>query len=145
MPKILITEDDIPLLEMLQQAFEQEGYIIQCASCGRTALQWLKEPVKPDLIILDIGLPDTDGITLCKTIKDDPATRKIPVIILTANMTNEAKIKANTTAHADLFLNKPIELKELTGAAKTLIDEYLKQKTFLSDISLKRRFLSDNR
>ncbi|MBI4656102.1 MAG: response regulator [Elusimicrobia bacterium] len=140
MPKILLVEDDLSVLEMLQMALEHEGYLVQTASMAKTALNWLREASKPDLIISDIGLPDIDGVTLCRMIKDDPALKKIPVIILTASLTNESKIKARLTAKADLFLNKPIDLAELSSAVKNMMDQALREKSYMQDLYLKKRF-----
>ncbi|MBI4656100.1 MAG: response regulator [Elusimicrobia bacterium] len=139
MAKILIVEDDENIVKMLRVALEAKGYLVEPAACANTALTWLKESSKPDLIIIDIGLPDMDGLKLCQMIKDDPATRKIPVVILTANMTNDAKIRANLIAHADLFLTKPIDLKELTNAINALIEKFIREKEFLHDISLRKK------
>ncbi|MCK5357971.1 MAG: response regulator, partial [Elusimicrobiales bacterium] len=72
---------------------------------------------------LDIGLPDISGIEVCKTIKDASNLRRIPVIILTATMDNQTKMQANLSAHADLFLNKPIANKDLISAIKILLEK----------------------
>ncbi len=107
MAKILLVEDDISLMMCTQEILQTEGHLVMTASNGQMALDWLAS-TKPDLVVLDVGLPDMSGIEVCKKIKNDSAMRKIPVIILTAFTDNQIKMQANLTAHADLFLNKPI-------------------------------------
>ncbi len=90
-PRLLIVEDDPEFQQVLQLMLEKAGYLVQPASTGQSALRWLREPsAKPDLILLDVGLPDKDmdGLTLCRAIKKDAVTRKVPVNHLTGHDSN---------------------------------------------------------
>ena len=120
MEKILIVEDDHNLIILLQTILQKEGYLVMTAPCGKMALDWLVNS-KPDLVVLDIGLPDMSGIKICEKIKSDRTLRRIPVIILTAYEDNKTKIQANLDAQADLFLNKPIDNKDFKSAIRTLL------------------------
>jgi DNA-binding response OmpR family regulator len=121
--RILIVEDDADFQLMLQLGLEQAGYLVQPAHSGQSALRWLRDPQsKPDLVILDIGLPDKDmdGLTLCRALKKDALTAKIPVVILSGQASNEKRLEAQL-AKADLVLHKPIALATLLEAAAKLL------------------------
>ena len=139
MAKILVVEDDARIMELIQIALQEAGYLIMPALCGKTALNWLGESAKPDLVILDIGLPDINGIEICKKIKTTRLTQKIPVIILTGNLDNQSKIQANLSGHADLFLNKPIQIEDLLEAVKTLLENSWKNEKLLRNIFLTKK------
>lgn len=122
--RILVVEDDPDFLQFVQLTLEKGGYLVHPASSGSSAVRWLREPgQKPDLVLLDIGLPEKemDGISLCKALKKNPATRKIPVLILTAYTDNRHRIQA-AQAHAELLLNKPIEGDALLDAVRALLE-----------------------
>lgn len=122
--RILIVEDDPEFQSLLQFALEQAGYLPQPAQSGAQALRWLREPsARPDLVMLDINLPDkdVDGISLCKALKKDAATRKIPVMILTGHTDNETRLKAQL-AQADLVLSKPVAVQTLLEAVARLLE-----------------------
>ncbi|KKQ94836.1 MAG: hypothetical protein UT66_C0020G0030 [candidate division CPR2 bacterium GW2011_GWC1_39_9] len=91
--KIFIVEDDAILVEMYQTKFEMEGFEVTVAHSGKEALQKLKEGFVPDLIMLDILMPDVNGFEALKEMKQEPKYRQIPVIMLT-NL-GESKIDMN--------------------------------------------------
>ena len=130
MHKILVVDDERSILEMLKYCLEHEGHIVLTAETGEMAKNWIKE-VKLDLAIVDLGLPDMSGIQVCEFIKEDPKTRSTPIIILTGNTSNEARIKGNLCANADLFLNKPIEIADLRTAVATILEKAEKKKLLL--------------
>ena len=130
MNKILLVEDDPFVMEMLKDCLESQGYMIIPAGDGRTALNWVKES-SMDLAIIDLGLPDMNGMQVCKAIKETPRTRVTPVIILTGNNSNEARIESRLFANADLFLNKPIAIGDLRTAVKKVLEESEREKRLL--------------
>ncbi len=134
MDKILIVEDDIALSQVIQAYLEKKGCIVASTLDGEHALRWLGEIDKPDLILIDIGLPDMDGLELCRKIKNNLSTRKIPVIILTGREGNENRIKGTLDCKANLYLNKPIEFEQLYGAIKSLIEKYREEQSILRGI-----------
>lgn len=138
MAKILVMEDEPSVQDLLKMCLESDGYMVVTADTVKTAQNWLKE-VKFDLAILDLCLPDGTGIEVCTEIKEDPKTRSVPVIILTGNSSNEARIKSNLEAKADLFLNKPINPDDLKGAVKSMLDASEKKKLLLRN-SIRTRF-----
>ncbi|MEW5950481.1 MAG: response regulator [Elusimicrobia bacterium] len=134
MDKILIVEDDISLAQVMQTYLEKKGCIVANTLDGEHALKWLGEIDKPDLIIIDIGLPDMDGLELCKKIKNNLSTRKIPIIILTGREGNDSRIKGTLDCKANLYLNKPIEFEQLYSAIKSLIEKYREEQSILRNI-----------
>ena len=133
MAKILIVEDERSVSEMLKACLERQGYMVITAENGTSALSWIKE-VKLDLAIVDLGLPDINGMEVCLAIRENPRTRRMPIMILTGNVSNEARIKGNLEADADLFLNKPIELKDLKKAVENLLGKAEKNKLLLRGV-----------
>jgi len=138
MNKILVVEDEEGISELLKHCLEAEGYLVLATDKGKTALEWVKE-VRVDLAIVDLGLPDIHGLEVCRTIKENPKTRAIPIIILTGNTSNVAKIQGNLDANADLFLNKPISTDDLKKAVAMVFEKSEKRKMLLRN-SLKTRF-----
>jgi two-component system alkaline phosphatase synthesis response regulator PhoP len=130
MAKILVVDDEKSVLEMLRYALEAQGYMVITAETGAMALSWLKE-TRLDLAIIDLGLPDMNGLEICTSIKENPKTRSLPIMILTGNSTNEAKIKGSLEASSDLFLNKPIEIADLKKAVAVMLENAGKKKLLL--------------
>ena len=106
--KIVIVEDDPGILEALRMIIEKETYDIQTLLNGKLLLKGL--PYTPNLILLDKRLPGMDGVEICKYLKTQQATKKIPVILLSAapNLKSIAK-----EAGADDFIEKPFDILEL--------------------------------
>lgn len=105
--KILIVDDDIDLLKMLQNYFEIKGYIVILAENGAEALK--KVAVQPDIILLDINMPQIDGIEVCRRIRDNIPC---PIIFLTAKVEEQDRVNGLLSGGDDYIL-KPFSLKEL--------------------------------
>lgn len=118
--RVLVTEDDPENLLLLQTWLGQAGYLVLPAAKGQTALEWLRQAGKPDLAILDRTLPDIDGLELCRYIKRDPGTHKIPVMILTGRTDNAGRIEAGL-GNADLYLNKPVSEEDFLSGVRLLL------------------------
>ncbi len=117
--KILIVEDEEPNLKILVNWLVSERYDIAAAVNGREAVEKSKA-CSPDLIILDIMMPEMDGYEACRLIKADPATTNIPIIIVTALNDRGSKLKG-LDAGANDFLSKPIDQAELVIRVKNLL------------------------
>lgn len=109
--KILIVEDDLPLAEMLSQYFRVQGYNVLTASYGELALHQASEAV-PQLIVLDIHLPDLDGFEVCERLRESHKTRNIPVIFLTERTDRLDRIQGLQLGVYD-YITKPFDLQEL--------------------------------
>ena len=116
--KILVVDDVVDIVKILTIKLEQLGYTVISATDGDEG--WDKFKVeKPDLAILDIGLPKMDGDTLCELIKGESG-RTIPVIMLTGK-TLMGDMEDAFKAGADVYLNKPYEMKHLLDHIEKLI------------------------
>ncbi len=112
-PKILIADDDKGILHMMVMALELNGYVVWPTLDG--SLIHEKVFSKPDMIILDVWLGDLDGRDLCKKIKSNPLTQKIPVLMMSAN----CEVKESSIAcGANEFLEKPFEIQTLISFIK---------------------------
>lgn len=130
MKKILIVDDEESIQEMLRRVLEHDGHLVITAGKGQTALQWLRE-TRLDLAIVDLGLPDISGMEVCRAIKEDPRTRCIPVIILTGDSSNGARIAGNLCNSVELFLNKPVSIDDLKKAVALSFEKADKKKLLL--------------
>src|SRR5690349_9857718 len=105
---IVVVEDDLATLRMMEAILEGEGYGVLTATNGAALAAALHE--LPDLIILDVILPDEDGRQLCHQVKTDPRTQHIPVILYSAT---SITMEEEEACQADTFLKKPFHLTEL--------------------------------
>jgi two-component system sensor histidine kinase/response regulator len=116
---ILIVDDEEKNIKILKAMLEFENYQVIGALSGEEALAMVGD-ISPDLILLDVLMPQMDGLEVCMSLKRDEKTRMIPVVIITALMENEHRIKA-MEAGADDFLRKPVDRTELLIRIKSLL------------------------
>lgn len=109
--KIFIVEDELDFLSTLRERLEFEGFVVATAVDGGEALKKIQEE-KPDLILLDIMLPELNGYQVCRELKSNPETKTIPVVVVTAKSQESDKFWAKETG-ADDYLTKPFEMEEL--------------------------------
>ncbi len=116
---VLVIEDEKNILELVKYNLEQEGYRVFTANRGDSGLE-LARKQKSDLIILDLMLPEIDGIEICKILKQDPKTIHIPIIMLTAK-SQEADKVLGLELGADDYMTKPFSPRELTARVKAVL------------------------
>ena len=114
--KILIIDDDVDTLRLVGLMLERKGYDIRTASNGAQALVSAKAE-HPDLIVLDIMMPDMDGFEVTRRLRADPTTAGIPIAMFTAKGQLEDKV-AGYDAGVDEYLTKPIERDELISTIR---------------------------
>ncbi len=105
--KILVVEDEESLLKLESILLTSKGYEVTGVSNGLAALEALAQS-RPDLVLLDIMLPAMDGFEVCQRIKSDPATRDIPVVMLTAKKSREDMARGQQVG-ADWYITKPFK------------------------------------
>jgi DNA-binding response OmpR family regulator len=105
--KILIVEDEESLLKLESILLTSKGYEVRGAPNGQAALSAIEEDL-PDLVLLDIMLPEIDGFEVCRRIKNDDRTRHIPVIMLTAKKSREDMARGEKVG-ADWYITKPFK------------------------------------
>lgn len=110
--RILVVDDEEKVITMLQSFLQREGYQVSSALDGASAIQKIKE--QPDLILLDINMPQMDGIEVCKTIRE---LVSCPIIFLTARDSDEDKVES-FSAGGDDYIVKPFSLTELGARIK---------------------------
>ena len=116
---VLIVEDDPVILRLLEVNFELEGLEVLLAEDGADGLELAKER-RPDLVVTDIMMPKLSGIELVESLKADPMTAGIPIILLSAKA-QTADLKAGMDAGADDYVTKPFEPLDLLDRANSLL------------------------
>lgn len=122
--KILIVDDDLETLRLICVMLQRQGYEISAANTGELALTMARKE-KPDLIVLDIMMPVVDGYRVARDIRDDSATKHIPILMFTAKSQVDDKV-AGYEAGADDFLTKPVHPAELIAHVKALLEKAVK-------------------
>ena len=120
MKKILIIDDDADILELTQKRLERYGYRVLAAKDGAQGLIKVREE-KPDLILLDIVMPNQDGFTILRELKKSEATRRIPVIMLTAKSETKSIFEGEEYGAIDYFI-KPCDWQELVRYIRKYLD-----------------------
>lgn len=116
MKKILLVEDDSDLFALLKYNLEKEGFVMVGTQTGKGAVELCRRE-KPDLIILDIMLPDSDGLDICKGIRSHPDLAHLPVIFLTARASETDRI-VGLELGANDYIVKPFFIRELIARIK---------------------------
>lgn len=117
--RILVVDDEPSVIEIVTFFLEKHGYQVLSASNGQEALERIRVD-DPDVVIMDINMPEMDGIEACRRIKRSPKTRFLPVILVTARGDTETRIQGKD-AGADDFLDKPVNELELATRVRTLL------------------------
>ena len=116
---ILVVEDEKDVRDLLAENLRREGYQVGTARTGRDALSAVRRK-RPDLVLLDLMLPDVDGIEVCKQLKYNADTRAIPVVILTAKA-EESDVVLGLGVGAEDYIEKPFRMRELIARVKTAL------------------------
>jgi CheY-like chemotaxis protein len=116
-PKILVIDDQPINVQLLKRKLEREGLQVVAAYNGREGLEKIAAE-KPELILLDVMMPDMDGIEVCQRLQANEETRAIPVIFITARTTKESKLEGLGVGAVD-YITKPIDLDETLARVQT--------------------------
>jgi len=117
--KILVVDDEEDILELVSFNLSKEGYDITCTTTGEEALEVIRTS-RPDLMVLDLMLPGINGLEVAKTLKHDPKTRDIAIVMLTAKG-EEADIVAGLELGADDYVTKPFSPRILAARVKAVL------------------------
>jgi DNA-binding response OmpR family regulator len=117
--KILVVEDEESLLKLESILFTSKGYTVTGVRDGRSALEAIAAD-RPDVVVLDVMLPDTDGFDICRAIKQNPATSALPVIMLTAKKSS-LDLERGKLAGADAYITKPFKSVKVLEVIEGLI------------------------
>ena len=117
--EILIVDDDKVTLRTLEHILKRDGFIVIPLSLGREAVKVAKDR-SPDLIILDIMMPDMDGGDVASILKNDPKTKEIPIVFLSSLVTKREE-QSNSRLHGIYFIAKPFERDDLLRKIRSYI------------------------
>jgi two-component system phosphate regulon response regulator PhoB len=117
--KVLIIEDDSDIAELVEYNLRQEKYAVEVAKNGMEGLAKVRR-LLPDLIVLDLMLPDRDGLDICRDLKADPKTKATPILMLTAKG-NEVDRVVGFEVGADDYLTKPFSPRELVLRVRAIL------------------------
>ncbi|HLH30203.1 MAG TPA: response regulator transcription factor, partial [Terriglobia bacterium] len=119
MERVLIVDDDPDIQRLVSYNLTQAGFQVTAASNGRSALDTVHED-PPDLIILDVMMPDIDGMEVCRTLRQEEASRRIPIIMLTARGEEIDRV-VGFEIGADDYVMKPFSPRELVLRVKSIL------------------------
>ena len=117
--RILVVEDEESLLKLESILFTSKGYAVTGVRDGKSALEAVAAS-RPDLVVLDLMLPDLDGFEVCRAIKGNPATSSLPVIMLTAKKSS-LDLERGKQAGADAYITKPFKSVKVLELIQGLI------------------------
>ena len=117
--RILVVDDDPPIVRLLRVNLEMEGYEVAVASNGKEALEAVKAH-PPDLVLLDVILPGMDGLEVVTRLRRDPATARLPVVLLSARA-QDADIRHGKGAGADEYVTKPFDPRDLLATVEGVL------------------------
>jgi len=119
-PEIMVVDDDPDTLGILVRYIRREGFTVMEAPSGTECLRLAKQH-PPDVILLDLMMPEIDGFAVCRALKADPGTAEIPVIMLTARDDVEARAQGMELGVSD-FIAKPVLRRELSERIHAQLD-----------------------
>jgi phosphate regulon transcriptional regulator PhoB len=119
MKQILVVDDEKDIVELVSYNLKKEGFSVEAAYDGETALQKINKGMH-DLIVLDLMLPGMQGLELCRTIRDNPATLHIPIVMLTAKGEEVDKV-IGLEMGADDYIAKPFSPRELVARVRAVL------------------------
>src|SRR5438094_1872411 len=116
---VLVVDDEEQVRSFFLRLLNDEGYIVEIAVDGPSALTAVAQH-PPDVVLLDVGLPELDGFEVCRRLKREAATRLTPIIFVTALHEREQRVEG-LAAGADDFLTKPVDIHELLARVRSLV------------------------
>ena len=117
--KIMVVDDEEDIQELVRYNLERNGHEVSCVSSGEEALEGIRS-FRPDLLVLDLMLPGIDGFEVCKILKNDPKTERIPIVMLTAKG-EESDIVTGLELGAEDYIVKPFSPQVLLARVRTVL------------------------
>jgi len=124
-PHILVAEDDKMYAKVYQNKLTKEGYTVTVVSNGTEAIKMAKE-IHPDLILLDLIMPEMDGFEVLKKIKEDPVTKDVKVVVMSNLGQDSDIIRAKALGSVDYFVKANVSIMDVMTKIRTYVDESVK-------------------
>jgi len=121
--RVIYFEDESDMVELVRIILGREGYAVEGVREGQVGLQAIKEEL-PELILLDLMMPDMDGWEIFRQIKNDEATMNIPIIVITAKAQTVDKVLGLEIAKVDDYISKPFRPHELVERVEKILSEH---------------------
>jgi DNA-binding response OmpR family regulator len=119
--RVVCVEDEPEMIDLIKLILTRKGYEVHGANGGVAGLKLIQE-VKPDLVLLDLMMPEMDGWQVYQQIKADEETQEIPVIVVTAKAQNIDKVLGLHIAKVDDYISKPFSLQELVDRVEKVLE-----------------------
>jgi DNA-binding response OmpR family regulator len=136
--RVLVVEDDPDIAELIRHCLQRAGYVVDRLSSGAAVMPSMRARL-PDLVVLDLMLPELDGLMVCQAMRSDPKTAAVPIIMVTARA-EEADRIAGLELGADDYVTKPFSPKELAARVTALLRRT--RRTATSDPVLRYRSIA---
>ena len=117
---VFVVDDDVLMRGMLEKSLRRANFNVELIAGGREALDRLQS-VQPDLMLLDIDMPEVNGLDVLRRVRENPATRKVPVILLTGSVPDADQIIGILALDPSDFITKVISAKELVARIKWVL------------------------
>ena len=118
---VLVIEDDPVQIELLEHGLTRNGFHVRSCKTANSGLQ-IARSERPDVILLDLGLPDGDGMQLCQRLADEPVTSQIPIIVISGTTDNDV-VRRSRASGGKFFLHKPYDPNTLLLLINKAIDD----------------------
>ena len=141
--RIAVIEDNQINIDLIRYQLEVEGFEMLCEKTGKKGMEMIKSQ-EPDMVILDVGLPDIDGFKLCENLRSDEKTKDYPIIMLTARAEDSDRIEGLKLG-ADDYITKPYNAEELILRIRNLLKRTEKYKENGSILKLKDMSIDFNK
>jgi two-component system response regulator VicR len=122
--RVVYVEDEVEMIDLVRLILGRKGYEVIGADGGREGLDTIRKEL-PDLVLLDLMMPDMDGWDVYQQMKGEPSTRSIPVIIVTAKAQNIDKVLGLHIARVDDYISKPFSPQELIESVEKVLVKHL--------------------
>lgn len=119
--RVLVVDDNRMNRSLLEQELQDEGFEVRCAASGTEGIE-VARAWRPEVILLDIQMPEVDGVETCRRIKSDPEIAAIPILFLTAHRTNEARVVEALRAGGNDFVSKPCAVPILVARVSCQVE-----------------------
>jgi DNA-binding response OmpR family regulator len=119
--RVLIVDDNVDSITILRTILEQNGFAVQAALSGKEALQMLENDI-PDVVLLDVMMPEMSGLEVLQAIRDNTTTTTLPVIMVTAKIQDD-DVLAGYQYGADYYITKPCTSKQLLYGISLVLDK----------------------